>query len=406
MSRKKRPKPLYQRGPFALYRRADRPNLEIVWYDAERKRERSVSTGSSDVGYGRKALDRKYLDTHGTPLCPHCQRPMEGDAAPFLTQTISDYLILSEGKAGYNSTRTRLALVVRYVAETNAATTVPMATEAWVNKFRNWMAEKGYSLGHTEGCVLQLAAAINSTKTHKAPFKARPVKEVAKSPVFRASVEQLAEMFRFCIDPPSPDGREWSDKERAMVVKTRENLLRYLRAAVATWSRPDAILDLKAKGQWVKEAGILNLNAPGRRQTKKYRPMVPVPQQFAPWLDEAMDRESYIPVSTIRHAWDAMAKHLGLPGGREAGPKLVRRSMATICRRIIGEAHWAQGEMMLGHRKASTSDIYALPDPANLGKALAATEQVIDQLEAFVPGAFRMVYRNRTANSARLKVVK
>lgn len=403
MPRTKRQKSLYQRGPFALHRRPDRANLEIVWYDAERKRERSVSAGTSDFGEGCKALDRRYLEAHGSHRCPTCGREMDGEAAPLLSGAIMDYLTLSEGKPGHKSAKTRLSHVIGYVAATNPAVTVPMIDTTWVNRFRAWMGKRGYSLGHTEGCVLQLAAAINATRGHKAQFKAHSIKDAAQSPTYRASIEQIAAMFRFCIDPPAPKSREWSAKERKMVIAMRENLLRYLRAAVATWARPDAIFDLKAKGQWHKEAGVLDLNQPGRRQTKKYRPIIPVPRQFAPWLDEAMNRDSYIPVSTVRHGWASMRKALGLPGGREAGEKLIRRSMATICRKRIGEADWVQGEFMLGHRKASISDIYAIPDPANFGKALAATESGIDEIERLTPGAF---YRTVTAEASPLRLVK
>lgn len=388
MPRTKRPKPLYQRGAFALYRRPGRANLEIVWYDHERKRERISSAGTGDVGKACTELDRRFLASEGVKVCPTCGRAMEGEAAPRLTTAIMDYLTQSEDKVGVKSAKTRLSHVVTYVAETNPALTLPMVSEAWIAKFRSWMGKRGYSLGHTEGCVMQLAAAINAQVGHEAQFKAQSLKELAKSPTYRATVEQIAAMFRFCTDPPPPPGREWTPKERAMVISTRENLLRYLRAAVATWARPDAILELKAEGQWHSAAGVLNLNPEGRRQTKKHRPVVPIAKQFRPWLDEALKREAYLPVSTIRHGWAAMSKHLSLPGAREAGEKLIRRSMATICRRIIGEADWAQGELMLGHRKASISDIYAIPDPANLGKALAATEQVIDQIEALAPGAF------------------
>jgi hypothetical protein len=403
MPRTKRPKPLYQRGHFALYRRPDRTNLEIVWYDAERQRERSVSAGTGDVRSGKQALDRRYLEAMGNHRCPTCGREMEGEAAPLLTTAILDYLTLSEGKAGHKSARTRLAHVIGYVASTNPSITVPMVSSDWVAKFRTWMDRKGAAPGHVEGCVLQLAAAINRLPGHTAQFKARSVKEAAVSPVFRASVEQIAAMFRFCIDPPPPAHRPWSAKERAMVVASRENLLRYLRAAVATWARPDAIFDLKAKGQWHSVAGVLDLNQPTRRQTKKYRPTIPVAHQFAPWLDEALTRDSYIPVSTVRHGWASMHRALGLPGGREAGEKLIRRSMATICRKLIGEANWTQGELMLGHRKTTISDLYAIPDPANLGLALAATESVIDHIERLTPGAF---CRKFTAEASPLRVVE
>src|SRR5690606_37336662 len=141
-------------------------------------------------------------------------------------------------------------------------------------------------------------------------------------------------------------------------------LLRYLRMAVATWARPDAIYDVK-KDQWHSAARVLDLNPRGRRQTRKYRPKVPIAKQFAPHLD-AMD-SLWLPVSSIRAAWDKMAVALDLPGHGQAGEKLIRRSMSTLVRKRIGEERWRQGEMMLGHVKASISDIYAIPDPANLG---------------------------------------
>lgn len=405
MPRTKRPKPLYQRGSFALYKRADRANLEIVWYDDAAKRERSASAGTGDVREARAALDRRYLEASGQKTCPTCGRKMEGEAAPLVLQAIGDYLILSEGKAGIKSARTRLSHAVAYVAEKNPSTTLPMLDEAWVNGFRAWMRKKDYAPGHIEGCVLQLAASVNAVRGHQAQFKARSLKKVSNSPVYRANLETIAAMFRFCIDPPPPKGREWSAKEREMVIKMRENLLRYLRAAVATWARPDAIFDLKAKGQWHREPGVLNLNPPKREQTKKHRPTIPVPRQFAPWLDEALERESYLPVSTVRHGWAAMREYLDLPKDGESGEKLIRRSIATIARKRIGEANWIQGEMMLGHVKSSISDIYAVPDPANLGLALAATEAIIEEIESHVPGAFTAHLPQQAAVRASLKVV-
>jgi len=110
-----------------------------------------------------------------------------------------------------------------------------------------------------------------------------------------------------------------------------------------------------------------------------------------------------MPVALIRGPWDNMRKALGLPGDREAGPKLIRRSMATLVRSRIGEANWRQGEMWLGHVKSSVSDIYAIPDPANYGLALAATESIIDEIERLAPGAF---YRAVTANPKTLKLVE
>lgn len=397
MPRTKRPKPLYQRGPFALYPRAGR-NPEIVWYDETAKRERSASAGTGDLERAKLALDRKYLAANGVHYCPTCGQQRNGETAVLLLGAIRDYMLMSEGQAGYKrSTKPRLAKVIAYIGATDVNVTLPAIDEAWVERFRKWLLaqpvirgsdKRDRSLGGVEGCVLQLAAVINSVRGHEAQFKARSVKDLAKSPVYRADIDMLAAMFRFCLYPEPKPKQRWSPKVAEKIVESRENLLRYLRAAVATWARPDAIYDLRMEGQWHPAPGVLKLNHPDRNQTKKHRPTIPVPHQFAPWLDEAMARDNYLPVSSIHHSWDAMRRHLGLPGDAEAGQKLVRRSMATIGRKRLGEANWAQGRMMLGHVKADTSDIYALPDPANLGAVLAVTEGIIDEIEMLCSGAF------------------
>lgn len=83
-----------------------------------------------------------------------------------------------------------------------------------------------------------------------------------------------------------------------------------------------------------------------------------------------------------------MRVEINMPSGRQAGEKLIRRSMSTLARKRIGEEYWAQGEAMLGHRKTSASDIYALRDPAHLGRALQVTESIIDEIDQLQNGAF------------------
>lgn len=395
MPRTKRPKPIYQRGPFRLYPREGR-NHEITWYDEQRKRERSLSSGTADDEAGKLELDRHYLSTHGIRHCRTCGQPLVGDHAPMVVSVIADYLVTMEGKAGAKSAAGRLAHVLDYLEATNPETTVPQVTEDWIERFRKWALKRPVrstkgkllrerSIGAVEGSVMQLAAAINTLPNHKALFKARSLKDVAATPRYRADIKTLAAMFRYALARPE-----------------RETLRKYLRAAVATWARPDAILDLTHK-QWIADAGVLNLNPAGRHQTKKYRPAVPIARQFRPYLDAL--KGQYLPVATLRHAWDPMREALGLPGEREAGAKLIRRSVATIARRKLGEERWAQGEVMLGHRKASTSDLYALADPVNLGAALAVTEQIIDEIEALVPGAFTALLPQTEVATPVLKVV-
>lgn len=300
---------------------------------------------------------------------------------------IRDYLLLSEGKVGHKSATARLGHVAAYLAQ-KPATRIAEIDERWVAGFRKWLLAKPVvspkgnftrprAIGAVEGCVLQLAAAINATPGQSAAFRAEQPKALSKSPTYRADLKMLAAMFRFALADPR-----------------RVSLLRYLRMGVATWARPDAIFDA-GPAQWYAAARVLDMNPPNRKQTKKHRPKVPIPRQFVPFLDSG---DAFLTVSLVRSSWEKMRTELGLPTGREAGEKLIRRSVSTLARKRIGEANWRQGEMMLGHVKASVSDIYALPDPANLGLALEATESIIDDIEALAPGAF---YRTFTA----LKIV-
>lgn len=373
MPRTKRSKPLYQRGKYRLYQRAGRSALEIIWYDESRRRERSISARTADVREGRLALDREYLRSEGAEICPTCQRPWDGKADTLALTAIADYLLLSEGKSGFKSAKTRLGHVTRYLQK-RPATSCQQITEQWIEGFRQWRLSESPipSLSHVEGSVMQLAAAINAVSP-PANFKARSMTSVANSPEYRADIETIAAMFDFALAEPY-----------------RDNLLRFLRASVATWARPDAIYDIHYD-QWKSNARVLALNPAWRAQTKKHRPTVPIAHQFAPHLDEL--KGQYIPVASIRSSWDAMRKDIGLPKGVAGGSKLIRRSMATVARKRIGETDWIQGRMMLGHVKASTSDIYALPDPVHLGKVLAVTEAIIDEIES-------RVYRSFTANSS------
>lgn len=383
MPRTNRPKPLYQRGPYQLYRRADRNALQIIWYDPGRRRERSISTGTSSVAEAWLAVDRLYL---GDRCCPTCQRPWEQATEPggdFVTAAIADYVVLTEAKASAEAIGHRLSHVLRYVEATDPAVRCAAIDEAWINKFRKWMigvpiisqtgATRERSLATVESSVVQLAAAITATQSFRAKFKARKLHSLNRIMEYRADVTTLAAMFRYALADPS-----------------RENLLRYLRAAVATWARPDAVMDISTdpkRQQWLSSARVLRLNPLGRQQTKKFRATVPIARQFAPHLDSAVG--NYITVASIKRAWGKMAAELNLPANGEAGTKLIRRSMATLARRALGEESWVQGEIMLGHRKPATSDIYAILDPANLGKVLAVTEAIIDEIEALAPGSYR-----------------
>jgi hypothetical protein len=390
MPRTRRSKPIYQRGEFRLYPREGR-NLEIVWYDEQRKRERCISAGTTDERTARIATDNEYVKKHGgIPRCPCCGQQIE-QSGEYAAVLIANY---KGTKPKGDAVHPRLDHILLFVDETGRTEDrVNQVTEEWASAFRQWMSardDRERAPGTIENSLIQLAAAFRHGGV-KPSFETIPTKDLNRTPQHRSDVVEIAAMFRYCLEPKNARTPKETERRR----KERENLLRFLRASVATWARPDAVLEIstaKDRGQWHSKPAVLALNPVGRRQTRKRRATVPIARQFAPHLNEVDG--PYIPVETVKSAWESMASELGLPDRGEAGMKLIRRSMMTLGRRRLGEEHWVQGRMFAGHVPVNVSDLYALLDPANLGRALAITEAIIDEIEAVAPGAF---YRDFTA---------
>lgn len=406
MPKTKRGKPLYHRGGFALHPREGR-NHEIIWYDVALGRERSASAGSTEIETASTALDAKFLEvTRGIRSCPTCHRPFAQDSGSLLTLAIELARQDAIGKASEAAINARLDHVTDYIATLPSAEVYCSdADEKWIEGFRKWAAgcpivtptgrEKRRAPSTVENSVLQLAAAIRGIgETPR--FKPIPMKEVNRTPRYRADPAKLAAMFRYCL-VPAPDTFR-SDTERVRRIHERRHLLAFLRASVVTLGRPDAVLDIStasAREQWDHQHQVLALNPRGRRQTRKRRATVPIARQAA-WIFDACDG-FLVPVDSIRTAWNAMAAEIGLPGDGESGTKLVRRSVANIIRGRLHDMEKAEDELevFLGHRVIdSVSELYAPFSPAYLRTVKGIIEGLIDEIEAGAPGAF---YRDFTA---------
>jgi hypothetical protein len=410
MPRTRRKKPLYQRGKYALYAKEGRHH-QIIWYDDAGKCERRLSAGTRDLEAAKLELDRIYLNER---RCPTCHRPWEGEEKRLVASIIADYLLAhASTRDTEGSISDRLDHVLRFIAQLPDPAVYPETVdERWIQEFRDWLAAdpyfvvKGrYRIGVTpeeaesleeegfeprfrspstiEGPVMQLRAALSWDKS-PILFKPRQLRELSRSPEYRASVETMARMFNYCLNPPAR-----TDKDRARIVDSRANLLAYLRFAVISWARPDAIMDASTapeRKQWYSKARVFNLNPISRRQTRKFRATIVVPEVCAWWLDSFVG--PVVPQGLSKATWSRMRQDLGLPGEGQAGMKLIRRSIATIARKRLGEAHWIQGKIMLGHVQPDISDIYALTDGSHLGRVLAVTTGIVGEIEKLAPGAF------------------
>jgi len=385
-------KPVHIRGDYRLWKLPD-GTYEIRKYNSETKQNDRWRAGR-DLDAAEKKLDRLYL---GDCICPRCGQATTGlgDESDLIVGIIDDYMTgHGDDQISASSIRVSLDHVKRYIGDKPVR--VANITEAWVKDFRKWMAAEPFYRGKggkpqfrkastIEGSVLSLGAAIRFAK--KMPlFTAKQPGKLSEPVDLRADIPLLAAMFRYCLYPEAP-----SEVERARKRRNRTNMLFYLRLSVATWGRPEAVLEADltpSAKQWVSEARVFRLNPAGREQNTKYRATVPVGDWVGEWLD-SLPKQPIMPNTLANATWSRMMKTLKPDAvAYEGGMKLIRRSMATLARKRLGEANWIQGKMMMGHVQPDISDTYAVADPANLGLVLAVTNEIIAEIEALVPGAF------------------
>ena len=406
-----RKKKLYTRGDYYLAYdlKTDGSHrskyIYIFWYDKSAGRNRSRSTSTTNLEQAKEELDQFYDENvHQHKFCPTCGQAFSGESSPLLAVAIDEYLKQST----YDAARPRLAHILDYLeANELEVARCDEIDENWVGQFRAWTANvpivsaKGNSRvrtpGTIEASVSQMRSAINyafkSRKlAHRATFSVKAAEEVSKTPWFRCSEAQLAQMFDYALVLNPPNGA--TPKQIAKWKRERTNLLQYLRLGVATWARPDALMDFSTDpeaNQWNPQAGYMNMNPAGRAQTKKYRPLVRAPRQMIPHLNANAGR--FVAVASVRTAFRQMAKALEFPVDQsgETGEKLVRRSVSHLLRPLLEETKsWGtQGRIMLGHVRPNESDKYATAYHSQyLADALEQIEALIDRIEASVPGAF------------------
>ena len=401
MRKTKRPKPRYSRDDFRLYTpRQGRTNFEIVWYDPTIGRERSVSAGTASLERACVALDNKYLEiTKGRQCCSKCKRPYDTEKGMLALEAIEVYLTSATEKASWEAIEYRLKHVIAYIATlANPSILCQEIDETWIAKFRAWSEKipvanskdgRQRALSTIENSVIQLAAAFRYVKDEPR-FKPMQPKDLNRTPRFRAKVSHLVEMFRYCLHPEGPTVR--SEMERARRIRERQHILAFLQVSVLTLARPDAAHDIStdaSRGQWDSEQAIFALNPRGRRQTKKYRPTVPIARQGRSLFDET--KGFIVKTGSARKGFYTMAQELGLPGDRESGMKLIRRSMADLIRARLVTAGRSDDELsvFLGHRKiSSVSELYAPFNPSYLHNVRAIIEEIANEIEAGCQGAF------------------
>jgi integrase len=162
----------------------------------------------------------------------------------------------------------------------------------------------------------------------------------------------------------------------------QENLFRFVILALNTWARPEAIIEFRAEKQvdWV--FGVVDLNPPGRRQTKKHRPKIKLTDNLAEWLRHWGAVAPLVwngqPVTTMKKTFKRHAIACGLPQFTQYA---IRHFMATYVRQAKPPVSKEQRDVWLGHDDRRTARWYEHRDPEFLEDARRATDAIIEELQ-------------------------
>jgi integrase len=237
-------------------------------------------------------------------------------------------------------------------------------TKRRVKEFIQHLEEKGHSPGGINRVLSDGRAALNRAKREgeltSVPFiPSVPTGEPKERAI---SLDQMAKIF---------DG-----------VKSAHVFLFCLLAA-NTMARPEPLFEL-TRFQLDFESKLIKLNPEGRKQTKKYRPTVPMTDTLIPWLQKI--KTSHIVqyhghrIFSVKKAFQRMAIEIdGLP--ERVTPYSIRHTMAKELRRR-GVSPWEiQG--MLGHKAAGfrTTEIYAKYDPSYLSTARVEIDAIMAEID-------------------------
>jgi integrase len=214
--------------------------------------------------------------------------------------------------------------------------------------------------------------------------------------VGRAAIKRAWKRQEITSPPFIIDVRDRSDSNEPYVL-TKDEFQRLLTAArrwphlfvfmmimTNTLSRPAAVLDL-SPGQVDLTDLRIDLNPKGRRQTKKFRPVVPISDTLQPFVQDRCCKRFVLwrnkPVASIKKTFRLAVSAAGLPA--EVTPYSLRHTMAVELRRR-GVPAW-EVEGLLGHRRPGVTETYAKYDPAYLSLGRKAIDAFFAELEIPLP---------------------
>ena len=340
-----------QLGNFWISKRPNSPAWCRTWFDSTTRQTRRASLGTTDVREAElKLAEWITINQQMVDAKPH--------DVPLETVLVRFYEFQAKEQASEVQARTGLRFWSEFFAESRVSDLTPDRLEAFID----WLKEKGHADGYVNRTLAVGRAALN---------RARKRQEIQNVPFIPSlapgeprdvylSVEQSAALFDACNEP---------------------HILLFLVLTFNTLSRPTALLELQ-KDQIDFENRLIDLNPEGRKQTKKFRPTIPITTSLYPWLEQVGQGPLITywgrSIKSVKKGFNAIRDAAGL--GSNVSPYAIRHTMAIELRKR-GVPPWeVQG--ILGHKSGGyrTTEIYAKYAPDYLGKAAQSIDEYMEEV--------------------------
>ena len=349
----------FQIGEWWLSQREGSPAWYATFYDASAKRTRRVSLGTDNFEEAQQKLLERYLEEH---------RPQN---APAETVALADIVLDYYKKHGQHA---------------RSAGSIKISCSYWVDFFGEESIADATKPPRLEAFVAHL------TKLGHATAYIQRILGVGKAALQRAwrrgEIASVPYIRGIKVNYGEPRGRPLKVVELArLLTEAPDHLRLLLMILIGTACRPEAALELDG-AQVDFDDGLIDLNPPGRTQTKKFRPVVKLPAALAAALRNAPEGRLVTyhgnPVKKINKAWRALREAAELDAA--VNPYSIRHTVARWMRQH-GVPAW-EVAAQLGHKSRDyrTTELYAAFDPSYLTNAVRAIDLLFAELRAsFAP---------------------
>lgn len=354
----------FEIGGYWLTRNPRSPYWCRTWYDRERQQTRRASLGESDLERAKVKLAEWFLAT---------VRPKDADPGDIpLSVVLDDYLKRhAVNLPSYDQAKIAVAHLEGFLGGALVADLTIERQEAYI--------------GHRLSSLVPLPKGSKAV----APRRVSSGTVSRELSVLRAALKRAYRRGELKHVPFIIDCDRGLARERHLSLEEfgalfdaakSDHLVMFLMVAANTLARPAAVLELKPFQADLKRR-LMSLNPPGRKQSKKYRPTVPITNTLLPWLQSV--KANHIvnyhgrKVASIKTAFRAARADAGL--GPDVTPYTIRHTMATELRSRDVPEWEVQG--MLGHQRDRVTETYAKFRPNYLGKAAQAIDAYFAELQ-------------------------